>query len=636
MAHLEFQTFLSLLLNGLVTASMLFIVASGLSIIFGVTQVVNFSHGSFYMLGAFLAYSATSWLPVTGMSYWLGVLAAVVIVSLIGLLIELVVLRRIYHAPEILQLLATYGVILVIQDAAKWIWGYEDLIGPRVPGLAGAVGILGVRLPSYNLFIIVLGPAILLLLWLILQKSDWGTKIRAATEDREMLGALGVNQKWLFSSVFCLGSALAGLGGALQLPRDAANLGMDFNMLTEAFVVVVIGGLGSISGAFLASLLVGVLQSFGTLILPKFTLVLIFIIMAVVLIVRPQGLAGAAQVQARAAARPLEAAPNGTGSGGALVALAALLPLLLAPVIFGEYTVALLIEMFVFILFAVSLYFLIGPGGILSFGHAAYFGLGAYAVALGAKYLNLSMVPALIAAPLAAALGALIYGWFCVRLSGVYRAMLTLAFAQITWSVAWQWIDITGGDNGILGIRPDRWAGSQAIYFYLALGICALGVLALWRVSRSPFGYALRASRDSALRAVAVGIPIRRLQWIAFILAGAVAGIAGALYAYAKGSVFPDVASIPTSVDALIMVLLGGMEHALGPVVGASIYHWLQSELIRLTDFWRAILGVVIILLVVTFPDGIAGFAARHATRVRSFFRRTPRPVDRAGAEGPS
>jgi branched-chain amino acid transport system permease protein len=632
MAQLEFQAYLSLLLNGLATSSMLFIVASGLSIIFGVTQVVNFSHGSFYMLGAFVAYTTTSWLPIMGANYWFGVLVAVAIVALIGLLIELVVLRRIYHAPEMLQLLATYGVILIVQDAAKWIWGYEDLIGPRVPGLSGAVSILGVRLPSYNLFIIVLGLAILLL-WLILQKSNWGTKVRAATEDREMLGALGVNQKWLFSSVFCLGSALAGLGGALQLPRDAANLGMDFNMLTEAFVVVVIGGLGSISGAFFASLLVGVLQSFGTLIFPKFTLVLIFIIMAVVLIVRPQGLARAVQVQVRVAARPLE----GASGGGAYIALAALLLLLLAPRVFGEYTVALLIEMFIFILFAVSLHFLIGPSGILSFGHAAYFGLGAYAVAFGVKYLNLSMIPTLIAAPLAAALGALIYGWFCVRLSGVYRAMLTLAFAQITWSVAWQWIDVTGGDNGILGIRPDHWADTMEVYFYLALAVCALGVFTIWKVSLSPFGYALRASRDSALRAVAVGIPIRRLQWIAFVVAGAVAGVAGALYAYAKGSVFPDVASIPTSVDALIMVLLGGMEYAVGPIVGASIYHWLESELIRLTEFWRSILGVVIILLVVAFPDGIAGSAARRVTRLRSLFNRTPRPVDlAAGAKRPS
>ena len=159
------------------------------------------------------------------------------------------------------------------------------------------------------------------------------------------------------------------------------------------------------------------------------------------------------------------------------------------------------------------------------------------------------------------------------------------------------------------------------------LAVCAFGVFAIWKVSLSPFGYALRASRDSALRATAVGIRIRQLHWCAFIFAGAMAGMAGALYAYAKGSVFPDVASIPMSVDGLIMVLLGGMDYAVGPIVGTAIYHWLQSELIRLTEFWRSILGVVIILLVVMFPDGIAGFVVRHSRQIRAIFERIRRPV---------
>jgi branched-chain amino acid transport system permease protein len=194
----------------------------------------------------------------------------------------------------------------------------------------------------------------------------------------------------------------------------------------------------------------------------------------------------------------------------------------------------------------------------------------------------------------------------------------------------WQWMDVTGGDNGILGIRPAPWASAKEVYFYLVLAVCAFSVFALWKVSLSPFGYALRASRDSALRATAVGIRVRQLHWYAFIFAGAMAGIAGALYAYAKGSVFPDVASIPMSVDGLIMVLLGGMDYAVGPVVGTAIYHWLQSELIRLTEFWRSILGVVIILLVVMFPDGIAGFVARHSGQIRAAFDRMRRPVDLA------
>lgn len=622
MANLDFHTFLSLLLNGLATSSMLFIVASGLSIIFGVTQIVNFSHGSFYMLGAFIAYSAISFLPFGGANFWLAVLVSTAVVAAIGLLVEVVVLRRIYHAPELFQLLATYGVILIIQDAAKWTWGYEDLIGPRVPGLAGAVSVLGVRLPSYNLFVIILGPLLLAFLWFILKKTQWGTTVRAATEDREMLGALGINQKWLFTSVFCLGSALAGFGGAIQLPRDAANLGMDFNMLTEAFVVVVIGGLGSISGAFLASLLVGILQSFGTLILPKFTLVLIFVIMAIVLIVRPYGLTGAVQIQPRLSVRPLSIPTTNFSLRGRILLVAALAVAAAAPHVFGAYTVALLIEMFIFIAFAVSLHFLIGPAGILSFGHAAYFGIGAYAVALVTKNFSLPMMPALLFAPIAAAFGAALFGWFCVRLAGVYRAMLTLAFAQIVWSIAWQWMEVTGGENGILKIWPDNWASSRWAFFYLVAAICVVCVITIWKITSSPFGYGLRASRDSALRSRAVGIPIAALQWSAFVLAGAVAGVAGALYAYSKGSVFPDVVSISMSIDGLLMVLLGGVDTISGPIVGAAVYHWLQSELIRLTEFWRSILGLIIILLVVMFPDGISGFFSRNKLHLAKVFRR--------------
>jgi branched-chain amino acid transport system permease protein len=395
---------------------------------------------------------------------------------------------------------------------------------------------------------------------------------------------------------------------------------MDFNMLTEAFVVVVIGGLGSIPGAFLASLLVGVLQSFGTLLLPKFTLVMIFIIMAVVLVVRPRGLTNTAQVRQRVAA-PAADDVGREGIGSSIyIAGAGLLFLLFAPFFAGGYSMALLIEMLVFVLFAASLHFLIGPCGILSFGHAAYFGLGAYSVAIGVKYLKMSMLPSLAVAPVIAGVGAAIFGWFCIRLSGVYRAMLTLAFAQITWSVFWQWIEVTGGDNGILRIRRDAWALPLESFYFVVLGIVAAGVFGLWRVVSSPYGYALRAARDSELRSIAIGLPIARLQWTAFVVAGTAAGIAGALYAYSKGSVFPDSASIPMSVDGLVMVLLGGIDRLIGPVVGASVYHWLQSELIRTTEYWRSILGGVILALVIAFPDGIAGYAARQMRRIKRSF----------------
>jgi branched-chain amino acid transport system permease protein len=607
MPFLDPAIVLSVLLNGLTAASTLFIVSSGLSLIFGVTQIVNFAHGSLYMLGAYMAFTMTGLLPAEPVLFWVGVAGAVAAVALVGGVAEMSILRRLYKAPELLQLLATYGVVLIIQDATKYIWGYEDLIGPRVPGLRGAIEILGVQFPTYNLLVICLAPAILGLLWLTFHKTRWGVLVRAGTEDREMLGALGVNQKWLFTSVFVLGSALAALGGALQLPRDAANLGMDFNILTEAFVVVVVGGLGSVVGAFFAALLIGVLQAFGTVLLPKFTLVLIFLIMTLVLLVRPYGLAGRLQVQVREQGPSSEHVLRPGGANERWLWISVVAGVMLFAFLHIDYTVTVVIEMLIFVLFAVSLHFLVGVGGILSFGHAAYFGLGAYFTALGVKYFQVPMVLALIGAPLAAAAGAALFGWLCVRLNGVYRAMLTLALAQILWSIAWQWTSVTGGDNGILQVWPAAWARDRGAYLYLVLALVVAGVVAIRRLTFSPLGYALRAGRDAPQRAEAIGIDVRLVQWAAFVVAGAFAGVAGALFAYFKGSVFPDTTSIPLSVDGLLMIILGGLNTMVGPIVGAIGFHALLTELQRATEYWRSILGVVIILLVILFPNGIGG-----------------------------
>ena len=211
-------------LNGLAGASSLFLVAAGLSLIFGVTRIVNFAHGSLYMLGLYLAYSLIERFGQGMAGFWGGILVASAVVALFGALIEVILLRRLYASPELLQLLATFALVLVIQDFTLWAWGPEDLLGPRAPGLSGAVTIVGQRFPQYDLLLIVLGPLVLLALHLLLKRTRWGTLVRAATEDREMAGALGINQKWLFTAVFALGALLAGAGGALQIPREPANL----------------------------------------------------------------------------------------------------------------------------------------------------------------------------------------------------------------------------------------------------------------------------------------------------------------------------------------------------------------------------------------------------------------------------
>ena len=221
--------------------------------------------------------------------------------------------------------------------------------------------------------------------------------------------------------------------------------------------------------------------------------------------------------------------------------------------------------------------------------------------------------------PLVAAAGALLYGWFCVRLSGVYLTMLTLAFAQITWAIVFQWDDVTGGSNGLTGVWPPEWASHGAAFYWLTLAVCAAAIYLLRRMLFSPLGFALRAGRDSALRADAMGIDVRRVQWAAFVIAGLFAGLAGALFVFSKGSIAPDALSVTKSVDALVMVLLGGVQTLAGPVVGASAFTWLHDTIARNTEYWRGLLGVIMLALVLLFPQGIAGFAeallARFAVR---------------------
>lgn len=612
------NAFLFQALNGLSSASGLFLVAAGLSLIFGVTRIVNLAHGSLYMLGTYIAYSFANQFS-SALGFWGGIVATAVIVGVIGAVIEILLLRRIYRAPELFQLLATFALVLVINDATLWLWGPEDLLGPRAPGLRGAVEILGRHLPSYDLFLIFAGPLVLVALHLTLARTRFGRLVRAATQDREMVGALGVNQAVLFTSVFALGAALAGLGGALQVAREPANLAMDLTALGDAFVVVVVGGMGSIPGAYLAAVVIAEVKAicigigvvdFGFIAInfSKFTLVAEFLVMALVLIARPYGLLGKAQAAVRSIAEPEDpirpASPMLKALAAALVILLLALPWLAQS---SPYLLILGIDILIAVIFATSLHFIMGPGGMHSFGHAAYFGLGAYGAGLLVKSLGAPMGVALIAAPVVALAGALLFGWFAVRLSGVYLAMLTLAFAQIVWAAVFQWEGFTGGSNGVIGIWPPAPFDQSSAYYLLTLVLAVIAVLLLRRFLFAPFGYAMRAARDSSLRAEAIGIDVKRVQWLGFAIAGCICGVAGGLFAFAKGSISPEAIHINRSIDGLVMVLLGGIQTLTGPIVGASLFAALQDTVMRQTEYWRALLGGIILVLVLAFPQGIVG-----------------------------
>jgi branched-chain amino acid transport system permease protein len=278
--------------SGLTTAMFLFLIASGLSLIFGVLKIINFAHGSLYMIGAYISWNMTLILGQSSLGFFGAVAVASVSVAILGGLVERFLLRYMYQREQLYQLLFTYALVLIFADACKYIWGTQPHSVSRPPILAGSFDLFGVRFPHYDLFIIFLGPLIALGFWALLNRTSFGRTIRAAALDREMLGALGTNVSALYLAMFVLASFQAGLSGALVSPIKSVVPGMDVEIIIEAFIVVVIGGLGSLWGTLLGSLVYGLTLAFGILVFPRFSIFAAFVIMAVVLIVRPWGLMG--------------------------------------------------------------------------------------------------------------------------------------------------------------------------------------------------------------------------------------------------------------------------------------------------------------------------------------------------------
>ena len=627
------------LFNGLSHASTLFLMAAGLTLIFGVTRIVNFAHGSFYMLGALLsAHIVTLWLPSWGESAW-GYAAAMLLgaacAALVGAVAEFLLLRRLADAPELYQLVATFGLTLFMHDAMLAVFGPEEVFAPRFPGLKGALEWGGEFFPTWHIVAIALGPLVWLGLHLLLTKTRFGQRLKAATQDRHMLDALGINPKPLMLGAVVLGCALAGLGGALRLPTEPANLQMDVNVVVETFVVVVTGGLGSIAGAFWAALLIGMVHAFGISLFPQATLVLVFLTMAVVLAVRPQGLMGS----------PLEAAAKEKADIFANVSVkssyAAIIYVVLAAAVLwftagtGIYWRALVVDALILCIFALSLQAMMGLGGLVSFGHAAFFALGAYGAALSHSLWGWGLAGAMLAGTLIAWIAAALFGAVLVRSAGVYLAMLSLALAQVVWATASQWVGLSGGDNGLIGLQlvatgaaiaetaantdavhaAGQVGVSRIIFESLVLLIAAVSVALLSYAARTRWGAALQAARDAPARTRASALPVFALKYGVFTLSAALAGLAGALFAAHKGAVFPSAAAVGTSVDVLLAVLLGGVHWVWGAVLGSAVLTLLQAQLSGgmgwLSDYWRGALGLLVMLMMVAAPSGLAGLFTR-------------------------
>ena len=292
--------------------------------------------------------------------------------------------------------------------------------------------------------------------------------------------------------------------------------------------------------------------------------------------------------------------------------------LAVAPLALPPFFLQLLTEIAIVGLFATAFNLLMGFGGMVSFGHAAYFALGAYAPALLVKRAGFPMLLALPSAPVVAAAGALLFGFFIVRLSHTYFAMLSLAFAQIVFTVIFKWKTLTGGDDGLLDLWPPPWLKSPRAYYYFTLAVVGVSLLALRAVVDSPFGYALKSVRENPRRARFIGIDVRRHQLVAFVISGAFSGVAGGLFAFYNGSVFPDFAYFTKSFEPLVVALLGGVQSFLGPVAGAlgfKLLEWLVSR--QWPVYWPLFLGSIVIIVIVLLPSGFVGLVGGRPWRTR-------------------
>jgi len=605
------------LLNGLVYGVLLFLMAAGLSLIFGLMNVVSLAHGSFFMLGAFFGlaiFQATH-------NFWVALALAPLAVAVIGIVMERLFMRPLYRRGHMDQVLLTFGFTFVFFDLVQSVWGRTILSLPAPAGLQDVIHIGVGVFATYRLFLIGLGLALALLLWLFLERSRLGAMVRAGVDDAAMAAGLGANIPALFTGIFGAGVALAGLGGVAAAPVIGLYPGMDAEIMIPAFIVIVIGGMGSLRGALVGSLLIGEADTFGKAYLPGLSLFLIYLVMALVLLIRPQGLFG---IKYTGFAAPAAVATVSTPATRRTVAigLVVVAAMVIFPFLVPNYPRALVTEIYIFAIFAMSLDLILGFTGLMSLGHAAFFGLGAYAVAVLASLFGLNAWLGVVAGVVTAGLGALVIGFFCVRTAGIPFLMLTLAFSQLVFSVALKWRDVTGGSDGMAIADKPGFFGfdlSQTLpMYFMALAFFLVSYLALRRLLNAPLGHVFVGIRENELRMLAIGYRVRAYKLLSFTIAGAFAGLAGGLYAIFNSFISPDAIYWTASGDILIMTMLGGAGTLIGPAIGTGVFLLLKNVASSYSEHWLMIIGVIFIACVMFFPGGIWGTLRQLRTKARA------------------
>ncbi len=592
---------------GLVNGAFYAMLSLGLAIIFGLLNIINFAHGAQYMLGAITAYLLLNYL---GLGYWPSLVLAPIIVGAIGFVLERTLLRRVYKMDHIYGLLLTFGMALLIEGLVRNYLGPTGLPYSAPEGLTGGVNLGFMFLPIYRAWVIVASLFLCIGTWYAIERTQLGAYLRAATENPAIVDAFGINVPRLISLTYAFGVGLAALAGVMAAPIYQVSGQMGSTQIIIVFAVVVIGGMGSIGGAIVSGFLLGLAEGLTKVFYPQASSTIIFVIMAIVLLLRPAGLFGRKN-ESESSSADLGDSPSG-GTVNPYVTVALLLGALVAPYIFYPM---FLIKVLCLALFASSVNLLLGYGGLLSFGHAAYFGGAAYITAHTVKTMGLDPVSGILVGTFVACLLGLVVGWLAIRRHGIYFAMVTLAFAQMVYFFSEQ-ARFTGGEDGIQAVPRGSFLGlidlsSNLAIYYFVLGVFVLGTLLVYRTIHSPFGDVLTGIRDNEKRMRSLGYDVSRYKLLAFVISAALAGLAGSTKSIAFQLASLTDVHWAMSGEAILMTIVGGVGTIFGPLVGAfviaAIEHYLSG-----TGSWLAVIqGLIFVVCVLAFRRGILGETAR-------------------------
>lgn len=598
----------------------IFLVAAGLTLIFGLLRLLNMAQGGFFMIGAYTAYSVMGRDVQSFGMFMAGIVAGGIVVALLGLLTDRLVLRRLRNVDPHYVLIATFALMMVCTGVTKLIWGVEFFSVNPPPGLDKPLNPFGLFFSAYQLFVIGAGVLVYFVLDLAIHRLWFGKLMQALSADPWMSEVLGINVSFGVAASVMVSFLLAGLAGGLLLPNQSLSTGLGDSYLMYAFFAVIIGGLGNIRGAFIGSLVLGLVQSLNTVLLPSMPGLAVYMALAIFLLVKPNGLFPAVGMQGDSHGP----APSAGGlhrpriSRGTWQAIGAAVLLLLASLPYWLQAGPLYIvgTVLIQVVFALSWNVLFGYAGLVSFGHAGFFAIGAYLTALMLK--QMPGVPFLGVIALAAAFGAVVawaVGALALRrMTGVFLAVLTVALSEALRLII-SFSSLLGREDGITDIPRPKLdllvatldIGSSRGYYWFLLAATALLTALLWWVLHSRFGRALQTIRQDAERAAFMGTNVAGHRLAAFVLSGAVAAIAGAMYAPWSRIVTVDEVHWLASAQPMLNTLLGGVTSFWGPVVGAGLFAAIAYGTRTLVGLSELIVGSGLLIIILLAPSGVVG-----------------------------